>query len=317
MKPGKKGVVLANLGGPTTLEEVRPFLRNLFADPDIFRLPFGKTGQAVFSTLISTFRSPKSRKYYSAIGGGSPIHENTLSQARKLRDVLREEGEFEVFVAQRYWHPFLDEIVPDIRSQGCESIILLPLFPHYSTTTTLSIINEWKRVAGDLPVPRIIMRFYKEEGYLKACVENIEALLDRFPVTPHLLFSAHSIPVSRVVNGDPYEREITENVELIMDRVGRDYPYSLCYQSKVGPIKWLSPSFETAIDSLVEDNVRHVLVIPVSFVSEHVETLYELDIQKRKYAEARGIVQYERAFTVQDSDNFIQTLRDLVLESVS
>ncbi|MFQ6675695.1 MAG: ferrochelatase [Fidelibacterota bacterium] len=317
MTSGKKGVILANLGGPTTLDDVRPFLKNLFSDPDIFRLPFGKTGQRVFSSLISTFRSPKSKKYYSAIGGGSPIHHNTLNQAKKLEKALENDGEFRVYAAHRYWHPFLAEIVPSIREDGCEEIVLLPLFPHYSTTTTLSIINEWKRVAGDLPEPRIIMRFYREEGYLNACVEKMAAVLDRFQVVPHLLFSAHSIPLSRVMKGDPYEREVTENVELIMDRLGRDYPYSLCYQSKVGPIKWLSPSFETAIDDLVGKDVRHVLVFPVSFVSEHVETLYELDIQKREYAEGRGVVQYERASTVQDSDEFIHTLRRLVLGSLN
>ncbi|MFQ6617035.1 MAG: ferrochelatase [Fidelibacterota bacterium] len=316
MIQGKQGVVLANLGGPTTLEEVRPFLKNLFADPDIFRLPFGRAGQAAFSTLISTFRSPKSKKYYSAIGGGSPIHDNTLSQAGKLQKVLSPEGEFRVFVAQRYWHPLFEEVVPKIRHEGCENIVLIPLFPHYSTTTTLSVINEWNRTAPDLPEPRVIQRFYQKEGFLSACAQNIEAMVGPFPVTPYILFSAHAIPLSRVRDGDPYQREVTENVELIMDRVGRKYPYSLCYQSKVGPIKWLSPSFETAIDSLVEKDVRHVLVFPVSFVSEHVETLYELDIQKKEYALDRGIVQYERAFTVQDSDDFIQTLKELVLESL-
>ena len=308
-------VVLTNLGAPTNLGEVRPFLKNLFRDPDIFQLPFGRIGQEIFSSLISTFRSPKSRKYYAAIGGGSPLHDNTVAQADKLQKALDEYGDFTVFVAQRYWHPFVSETVEEVRRANYEAITLLPLFPQYSTTTTLSIINEWNRVAQDLPDPHIIMRFYEEDGYLNACGEKIRAARDRFDLRPHILFSAHSIPLKRVLSGDPYEKEVKDNMELIMDRLGREYSYSLCYQSKVGPIKWLAPSFESAIDQLVERNLRHILVFPISFISEHVETLYELDIQKREYAEMQGVVQYERADTVQDSDEFIHVLKKLVLES--
>ncbi|MCH8012112.1 MAG: ferrochelatase [Candidatus Marinimicrobia bacterium] len=317
MNGKRHAVVIVNLGGPSNLDEVRPFLKQLFQDPDIFKFPFGRIGQNIFSSLIATLRAPKSRSYYAPIGNGSPIHANTLMQADKLQAFLQPHGDFTVLVAQRYWHPFISEVVEDVRLGHYDVITLLPLFPHYSTTTTLSLINEWRRQADGLPEPRIIERFYQEEGYLKTCVKKIQSVLERFDIKPHILFSAHSLPVKRILAGDPYEKEVTDNMELIMDRIGRDYTYSLCYQSKIGPIKWLSPSFESAVNDLVEKDMRHILVFPISFVSEHVETLYELDIQKRDYAIDRGILQYERVDTVQDDDEFIRALRKLVLETVS
>lgn len=317
MNSGRRAVILANLGAPSKLEEVRPFLKNLFNDPYIFHFPFGKIGHGVFSSLIATLRSPKSKKYYAAIGGGSPLHENTLSQASKLQASLSSEGDFIVFVAQRYWHPLLSEVAEQVRMDGYDWIMLLPMYPQYSTTTTLSIINEWRRVGSGLPEPVYIERFYSEPDYIEACVKQIEAKLDEFSTPPHILFTAHSIPKKRILEGDPYEREVHECMELIMERLGLDYSYSLCYQSKAGPVKWMEPTVEAEIDHLVSGGVRHVLVFPISFVSEHLETLYELDIKKRDYALNHGIKQYERASTVQDKDEFIQVLKKLVLEAVS
>lgn len=311
-------IILANLGAPAKPGEVRPFLKNLFNDPDIFHFPFGKTGQSFFSSIISTFRAPKSQQNYKAIGGGSPLHKNTLLQAEKLKRTLASQGNFQIRVAQRYWNPFISEIAEEIRQDNSgQEIILLPLYPHYSTTSTLSIVNEWKRVASDLPEPQIIERFYSEPLYIDACVEQINKTLEEFTAQPHILFSAHSIPVQRVVEGDPYEKEIIDNMELIIDRLGLDVSYSLCYQSKVGPIKWLSPTVEGEIDRLVAEGIDHVLVFPISFVSEHLETLYELDIQKRNYALTHGIREYHRASTVQDSDLFIQALTKVILEKTS
>ncbi|MCH7763572.1 MAG: ferrochelatase [Candidatus Marinimicrobia bacterium] len=310
-------IILANLGAPAKPEEVRPFLKNLFNDPDIFHFPFGKTGQSFFSSLISTFRAPKSQKYYNAIGGGSPLHKNTLTQAEKLKRSLYSQGNYRIRVAQRYWNPFISEIAEEVRQDGGQKIILLPLFPHYSTTSTLSIVNEWKRVAADLPEPQIIERFYSEPLYIDACAEQINKTLKEFSNQPHILFSAHSIPVQRIVEGDPYEKEIVDNMELIMANLGLDVSYSLCYQSKVGPIKWLKPTVESEIDRLVAKGINHVLIFPISFVSEHLETLYELDIQKRDYALTHGIHEYRRASTVQDSDLFIQALAKVILEKTS
>ncbi|MFQ6611115.1 MAG: ferrochelatase [Fidelibacterota bacterium] len=305
-------IVLANLGAPSNLEEVRPFLKNLFSDPDIFHFPFGRPGQVFFSELISRIRTPKSRKYYQAIGGGSPLHENTTKQADKLQRILGPKDQYRVWVAQRYWNPFMCEIADELRKLNSQKIILLPLYPHYSTTTTLSIVNEWERSAADLPKTHVIERFYSEPLYLKSCADQIQKCLDKSDKKLHILFSAHSIPVERVNNGDPYESEITENMELIMDCLNREYTYSLCYQSKVGPVKWLEPSVEQEIDRLVSLGIERVVVFPISFVSEHLETLYELDIQKKDYALSHGIKEYQRARTVGDSDDFIQLLAKLI-----
>lgn len=316
MKGKRYTIVLANLGAPANLDEVRPFLKNIFNDPDIFNFPFGNIGRKTFSSLIATLRAPKSRKYYAAIGGGSPLHKNTVEQADKLKQSLSSKGDFDVKVAQRYWYPYLSDVATDLRLEGVENIILLPLYPHYSTTTTLSIKKEWRRVAPDLVNTTVIERFYDNEYYIKACTEQIKEKLKKFDEAPHILFSAHSIPVKRVEDGDPYEKEINHNVELIMQNLSKNYSYSLSYQSKVGPIKWLSPSVEKEIDRLVIEGICHLLVFPISFVSEHLETLYELDIQKRDYALKNGIEIYERANTVQTQPDFIKCLKTLVLESI-
>lgn len=311
----KKAVILANLGAPTTLDEVQPFLKNLFSDPDIFHFPFGNLGQSFFSGLISKFRTPKSMKYYAAIGGGSPLHRNTVAQADKLQLLLEGEGAYTVFVAQRYWKPFIPDVARRVEKKGFDEIILLPLYPHYSTTTTLSIINEWNRYNLNLPEPRIITRFYENEEYNEACAGKIREKIALCETKPHILFSAHSIPVKRVENGDPYRDEIEKNMELIMEKIGKEnYSYSLCYQSRLGPIKWLEPSIEEEIQSLVEKGITSVVVFPISFVSEHVETLFELDIQKKQIAANLGIVEYQRASTVGDDDQFINVLKNLVLE---
>lgn len=314
---GTTHVILANLGAPGTLDEVRPFLKNLFSDPDIFHFPFGSLGQSVFSSMLAGFRAPKSRKNYAAIGGGSPLHKNTLDQVEKLRAALGDSGEYKVIAAQRYWHPLIADVAKQLRRDNCRKIILIPLYPHYSTTSTLSIVKEWQSQAKGLPKPIVIERFYAEPDYIKACALRIVEKLPAFSEPPHILFSAHSIPVQRVKDGDPYDNEIRKNMEMIMDQLGRNYSYSLAYQSKVGPVKWLEPTVEMEIDRLVGEGKKRLLVFPISFVSEHLETLYELDIQKKTYAMANGISQYERANTVQDDDNFINMLASLVREYAS
>lgn len=318
MNGKRHAVVIVNLGGPFNLGEVKPFLKKLFQDPDIFHFPFGKIGQRFFSSMVATLRAPVSKKYYAAIGGTSPLHANTVAQATKLQKFLQAQGvDFTVFTAQRYWHPSIAEAVAQIMKDMFSTVTLIPLFPQYSTTTTQSVINEWNRLAVGLPNAFIIKRFYREDGFIRACEQQIKRKLKDFNTPPHILFSAHSIPVKRVLDGDSYESEITECMELIIDRLGREYSYSLCYQSKVGPVKWLSPSIRQAIDDLISQEIRHVLVVPLSFVSEHVETLYELDIVIRNYALKNGIVQFERVSTVQDHDEFIGALKRLVLEVVS
>ena len=310
----KTAVVLVNLGGPDKLDNVEPFLFNLFSDPDIFKLPFGEKGQELFAGLISKYRAPKSAVLYKEIGGSSPLHPNTLEQASALQKKLREVDDFQVHVAQRYWHPFIPEVIEKLSYESFDKIVLLPLFPQYSNTTTLSVINEWVRHGEGLIAPIIIQRFHQHPKYIEACKERITEKLDQVSGKPHLLFSAHSIPKSRVKQGDPYQDEIEETVELILENF-HGYGHSLCYQSKVGPVKWLEPNIKDELKELRKRGIKNLLVFPVAFVSEHLETLQELDIKYRKVAEDLGFNQYIRANTVQAHPLFIDCLKDLVLEN--
>jgi ferrochelatase len=314
MKEENCCIILANLGAPSNQKEVYPFLRNLFSDGDIFRFPFGNIGQMLFSWLIATTRAPKSRKYYRAIGGGSPLQANTEAQAKKLQQKVGFLKNHRVYVFQRYWYPFANEVVGAIKNKNFTKIIVIPLYPHYSTTTTRSIINEWKRCAHKLAEPIFVERFYQRSDYIKCCVEQIEKKLSAFNDDPHILFSAHSIPEKRVLEGDPYKGEIEDHMKLIMNALHKDFSYSLCYQSRVGPVKWLEPNVEAEVDRLISEGVDRVMVVPISFVSENLETLFELDIQKKRYALSKGITQYERADTVQDSGSFIEVLYNIVME---
>jgi len=312
----RTAVILANLGAPSQLDEVRPFLKQLFSDTDIFRFPFGKLGQSFFSSMIATLRAPKSRKFYKAIGGGSPLAANTVAQADALRDRLQDIPDIKVWTAQRYWHPFISEVADQLLSEAVERIIIIPMFPHYSTTTTLSIINEWKRRGRDLPVPIVIERFFEKPEYSQACADRIEESLQSFKVSPHILFSAHSIPQSRVEAGDTYLNEIRENMAQIMDKLPGDLSHSLAFQSKVGPVKWVGPPLDKELEHLINEGVEQILVYPISFVSEHVETLFELDIEFAEKARKLGFKHFVRASTVKTSDKFINVLEKLVRERI-
>lgn len=316
-KKNKIGVILANLGAPAKQEDIYPFLRNLFSDRDIFSLPFGAWGQKIFSRIIARLRTPKSSKYYQLIGGGSPLPAYTKKLAHLVSDDLQAHGGFSVYYFQRYWHPQLVDIRESLAKHEWQKLILLPLFPHYSTTTTLSIINEWQRFGLENPNPQIIRNFYYHDDFIQCWCDQISKYLAKFTQPPHILFSAHAIPVKRVKNGDPYEREINDNVELIMKALNRDYSYSLAYQSKIGPVQWLGPTFEEEIDRLLVNHRKRILVVPLSFICENLETLYELDIEKKEYARQKGIVQYERVHTVQYSDSFPQFLARIIRESPS
>ena len=310
----KAAVVLVNLGGPDKLENVQPFLFNLFSDPDIFKLPFGEKGQELFAGLISKYRAPKSAILYEEIGGSSPLHPNTLDQAAALQKKLREVDDFQVHVAQRYWHPLIPEVIEKLSHESFDKIVLLPLFPQYSNTTTLSVINEWVRHGEKLIAPIIIQRFHQHPKYIEACKGRIIEKLDQASGKPYLLFSAHSIPQSRIKQGDPYQAEIEETVELILEEF-HGYGHSLCYQSKVGLTKWLEPNIKDKLKELKNRGIKNLLVCPVGFVSEHLETLHELDIKYRKVAEDLGFNQFIRGDTVQAHPLFIDCLKELVLES--
>src|SRR5690349_17082782 len=215
------GVVLFQLGGPDTLEAIEPFLFNLFCDPDIIDFPFARIGRKPLAKLISTTRARKVQHHYSVIGGGSPIRRFTEQQAQALETALNASGlDARCFVAMRYWHPFTAEAVAQLRASGCDEIVLLPLYPHYSSTTTGSSLNEWTRQFPDaVPVHRI-ESFYQHPGYLDAVVQKIQEALQRFPdpTQPEIVFSAHSVPVAVIEKGDPYQRQIEETVALLMER---------------------------------------------------------------------------------------------------
>jgi protoporphyrin/coproporphyrin ferrochelatase len=312
------GIVLFQLGGPDTLEAIQPFLYNLFCDPDIIDFPFARIGRRPLAKLISSTRAKKVEHHYSVIGGGSPIRRFTENQARALESALDGYGiSARCFVAMRYWHPFTAEAVEALKRAGCDEVVLLPLYPHYSSTTVGSSLNEWNRLFHeDIPV-RLVQSFYRDEGYLNACVEKIQEALERFPFasTPEIVFSAHSLPQSIIDKGDPYQREIEETVQLLMGRGGWSNHYRLCYQSKVGASKWLQPSLHRTLRDLAAENVKDVCIVPVSFVSDHVETLGEIDHEAREEATKLGIRQFEMTSGLNDSPKFIDALAHLVMNA--
>lgn len=309
------GVVLFQLGGPDTLEAIEPFLYNLFCDPDIIDFPFARIGRKPLAKLISSTRAKKVQHHYSVMGGGSPIRRFTEQQARALQIKLNQSGmDARCFVAMRYWHPFTSEAIEHLKAAECDEVVLLPLYPQYSSTTTGSSLNEWQRLFHeDVPV-HTIREFYRDELYRDAFVEKIDEALARFaaPETVELVFSAHSVPLSVVETGDPYQRQIEHTVELVMQRGGWGNRYRLCYQSKVGASKWLQPSLHRTLRELAAESIRHVCIVPISFVSDHVETLGEIDHEAREEAHALGIQQFEMTSGLNDSPKFIAALAGLV-----
>jgi len=314
------GVVLFQLGGPDTLESIEPFLYNLFCDPDIIDFPFARIGRKPLAKLISSTRARKVQHHYSVIGGGSPIRAHTERQARALEARLGAAGiEATCVVAMRYWHPFTSEAVAKLEAAAVEEIVLLPLYPQYSATTTGSSLNEWNRCFPCSAVPTYCVRnFYRHPTYLEALAEKIDEALGRFdrPEEASLIFSAHSVPVAVVEKGDPYKSQIEETVRLVMRRGGWRNRHRLCYQSKVGASKWLQPSLRATLREMAGAGVRDICVVPISFVSDHVETLGEVDHEAREQAAALGIRQFEMSAGLNDSPTFIAALAELVTTAV-
>ena len=314
------GIVLFQLGGPDTLEAIEPFLYNLFCDPDIIDFPFARIGRKPLAKLISTTRARKVQHHYATIGGGSPIRRNTERQAQALETELHRQGmDAHCFVAMRYWHPFTSEAIEKLRSADCDEIVLLPLYPQYSSTTTGSSLNEWRRQFRDEVPVHCVETFYRNTLYLDAVVEKVNAALSRFPApdTPEIVFSAHSVPMSVIEQGDPYRQQIEETVELVMQRGGWSNPHRLCYQSKVGASKWLQPSLRQTLQNLAAEKKREICVVPVAFVSDHVETLGEVDHEAREQASRLGIHQFEMSEGLNDSPKFIVALGQLVCAALS
>jgi ferrochelatase len=315
------GVLLLNLGGPETLGDVRPFLYNLFSDPEIIRLP--AVVRKPLAAFIAVTRAPKSRGYYAKIGGGSPLRRETEAQARALAARLGERGfEARAYVGMRAWRPFIDEAVDAAARDGVTELVVLPLFPHFSLSTTGTSTKELHRVferRGGMRSMRrrYVTRWYDHPGYVDALARRIEEALAGFPDPPsvHLLFTAHSIPVKYVERGDPYQGHIETTIRLVLERLGLPNEHTLAYQSKVGPVEWLEPSTESQIAALAARGVDQVLAIPVSFVSDHIETLYEVDLLYRGMAEEAGITHFRSTKALGCDPGFIDALADLVVAS--
>ncbi len=318
----KIGVVLFQLGGPDTLEAVEPFLYNLFCDPDIISFPFARIARQPLARLIASRRARHVGHHYAEIGGGSPILRFTTQQANALEADLRRDFDARVVIAMRYWHPFTEAAVEQLDQFAPNEVVLLPLYPQYSKTTTGSSVNEWNRrfrANGWNPRVHLIREFYDDQAYVDSVVAAINGCLkpgDRISDLD-MVFSAHSVPMSVIEAGDPYRQQIERTVELVWKRGGWPARQHICYQSKVGASKWLQPSMHHTLDKLGAASARHVLVVPISFVSDHVETLHEIDIEHREQARKLGITDFRLVPGLNDTSPFIEALAGLVRRQVT
>jgi ferrochelatase len=323
----KVGIVLFQLGGPDSLQAVEPFLLNLFLDPDI--IPLGPLGilRRPIAKLISSRRSIPVAGKYAEIGRRSPIGLLTERQRARLVEAVSPYIDPVAVTAMRYWHPMTSEAIEGLRKAGpLDEIVLLPLYPHFSYATTLSSLKEWNRVYGKPnggPPVRSVGQFYNHPLYIQAVAQRIGSVLRQFPDSSriHLVFSAHGLPMSLVEKGDPYPKQIEETVRLVSEIGEQQYPgwprtHLLCYQSRVGPAKWLQPPLTGTIERLGHEGVKEMLVVPISFVTEHIETLHEINIEARIEAEKLGIERFRMMPAVGDSPLFISALRELVLQAV-
>lgn len=321
---GRIGVLLLNLGGPDQIEDVRHFLFNLFSDPEIIRIPFPWM-QKPLAWLISTLRAEKSQENYKHIGGGSPLRRITEEQAVALEAKLQEKGqEAQVYVGMRYWHPFTEEAIAQIKRDQIEQLVILPLYPQFSISTSGSSFRLLERIWEGDPILQqleytLIPSWYQRSGYLRAMAQLIAQELDHrpHPDQVHIFFSAHGVPVSYVEEaGDPYQQEIEDCTNRIMQTLNRPNEHTLAYQSRVGPVEWLKPYTEDAIPELAAKGVDELLVVPISFVSEHIETLQEIDMEYRELAENSGIHNFHRVPALNTHPVFIEDLADLVIEAL-
>jgi ferrochelatase len=315
------------LGGPDSLEAVEPFLLNLFLDPDI--IPMGPLGflRRPLAKLISSRRSIPVRGKYAEIGGRSPIGTLTERQRGALVQALSNEIDPAAVIAMRYWHPLTAEAIEALRKAGpVDEIVLLPLYPQFSYATTLSSLKEWRRVYGRPkggPPLRTVSQFYDHPLYIQALAQRIGSVLRQFTDSSriHLVFSAHGLPMSLVEKGDPYPRQIEATVRMVCEEGRKQFPswpqtHLLCYQSRVGPSKWLQPPLTGTIERLGTAGVKEMLVVPISFVTEHIETLHEINIEAREEAKKFGVEVFRMMPAVGDSPLFIAALKDLVLRAV-
>jgi len=311
-------VVLFNLGGPDCPEAIQPFLFNLFNDKAIIQLP--NPLRWLLARFISARRAPVAQEIYKHLGGKSPLLDLTCEQASALEIALADAGEIKCFIAMRYWHPMIIEAAERVRDFSPDEIVLLPLYPQFSTTTTGSSLKEWSRATSlvGLPTPvKSICCYPDDQGWISAQVDLIKTSLGGMgtDVQTRILFSAHGLPKKIVDGGDPYQHQVEITVRAIIQHLEPDMDWVICYQSRVGRLEWIGPSTEDELKRAAEDGVQ-VLVVPVAFVSEHSETLVELDIEYREMAEDLGISAYHRVPAVGTHVEFISGLAGLVRKTL-
>ena len=309
-------LILLNMGGPDSLETVEPFLYNLFSDRELIQLPAGALLQKPFAKMISHFRAKKVVKNYRTIGGKSPLLEWTKKQAEGTAKKLGDR--FKPYVIMRYWHPRAEQVLAEIKAAGIETAVVLSMYPHYTGATTGSSINDFKRATTKV-YPELECQFiedwYDWPNYLDVLANRINTGLDNFHDLMRdevqILFSAHALPQKFIDRGDPYRSHVEETVQGVMQRVG-SYDWSIAYQSRSGPVKWMEPGTEEVLHELADAGHRAVLMVPISFVSDHIETLEEIDIQYHDLATSLGLVNFSRAPSLNDGDDFLDALAELV-----
>jgi len=313
-------VVLFNLGGPDRTESIKPFLFNLFNDSAIISLP--QPIRWCLAKFISWRRTRTAIKIYAQLGGRSPLVELTEAQADALQMELNDLGVVEVFVCMRYWHPMSAEIVEKVMHFAPDHIVLMPLYPQYSTTTTGSSLQEWKKASEKAKLivsTSAVCCYPTEDGWIKAQVQVLEKSLEKVSKDrkPRVLFSAHGLPKHIIKSGDPYQWQVEQTAAAIVKQLGiQKLDWAICYQSRVGPLEWIGPSIDAELTRAAADNVA-VVIVPVAFVSEHSETLVELDIEYRREASRLGVAEYIRVPTVGTETAFIEGLGGQVRQAVA
>ena len=310
-------VILLNMGGPEKLEDVEPFLFNLFSDRLIIRL-----GPAFLQKPIARFiakkRAPKSSKTYELIGGGSPLGKTTTDQAAALEKLLVSDGSYKVAVAMRYWHPRAAQTLKDLQLFGISKIIALPLYPHYSIATSGSSLEDLRKANFATLSPcelAEIQSWQTQPLYIKTLADGILQTLESFGTDEvQVVYSAHSLPVKFIREGDPYVDHLKETIAAV-EKI-TNAPGKICYQSRSGPVEWLTPSTPEMLDQLAREGCRNILMVPISFVSDHVETLYEVDMLYKEMAENLGM-RLQRAPSLNLQPQFIEALKELVLDKIT
>lgn len=318
----KTGIVLCNLGGPRDLQDVQPFLYRLFTDEEIIPVRLKGIWRKVFAYTVSHLRAKKTSKKYAQIGGKSPINENTEKQRTALQQYLSRhipEHAFMVVTAMRFGFPNALQAFETLQQFEPEKIIILPLYPHYSYNTTQAAIDIFQRICTEKgyknPV-HTIKTYHTNSLYVQAINERIDERLKQLQNTQNtvLLFSAHGIPVREIIKGDPYQKHIEESVQAIMQARNHDFSHILSYQSRVGPMEWLKPYTHEVLQELSQKKVENIIVVPVSFVSDHLETLYEIGIEYAQLAEKLNIRHFCFTEGLNDHPLFIRALATLVQE---